>query len=323
MYNQRFESTGDGIIQNKETSLWKKTLVAVSATVGILLALNVWTYTPVGEKKVEVCLGKVTGVVLDNGLHAAKPWCSYDLMNFQNQLKTFDNMLLPTQDRMNSFGIVNIKFRLKDGAAVDVRNVFGNEERFFEKTLYADLPNILKSESRKLKDSAYLANDTYVSQLVDGTRERLVLALGDKIDIQEIQLLDVDWDPLVRKQIEDTKKRQEQEKRQLSQLEIQKTIQQEAVEKAKADAQSAAYELQRRTDLAEASYVERTKKADGDLYASQKEAEAIDVRGKALAANPEFINYMAAQATLTEAERWNGERKLTHQIVATPLTTIK
>ncbi|MDT1790666.1 hypothetical protein QLF87_23715, partial [Salmonella enterica subsp. enterica serovar Oslo] len=79
----------------------------------------------------------------------------------------------------------------------------------------------------------------------------------------------------------------------------------------------------RRTDLAEAAYVERTKKADGDLYASQKEAEAIEARGQALAANPSFIKYMEAQATLTEAERWNGERKLTHQIVATPLTTIK
>ncbi|MDT1790555.1 hypothetical protein, partial [Salmonella enterica] len=135
---------------------------------------------------------------------------------------------------------------------VDVRKDFGNEESFIEKTLYADLTKIHKSESRKLKDSANLADDAYVSKLVSNTRDRLNENLGDKIDIQEVQLLDIQFDPLIRKQIEDTKKRQEAEKRQLSQLEIQKTIQQEAVEKAKADAQSAAFELQRRTDLAEA-----------------------------------------------------------------------
>ncbi|CAM0101324.1 hypothetical protein PODOV005v1_10023 [Vibrio phage PS32B.2] len=301
-----------------------KQIVGGSAiAMAALLALNVWTYTPVGEKKVEVCMGEVTGVVLDNGLHTAKPWCSYDLMNFQNQLKTFPNMLLPTQDRMNSFGTVNLKFRLKDGAAVEVREDYGNEERFFQKTLYADLPNVLKSEARKLEDSANLADDAFVSALVSNTTERLNKSLGDKINIQEVQLLDIKFDPLIRKQIEDTKKRQEEEKRQLSQLEIQKTIQQEAVEKAKADAESAAFELERRTDLAQAVYVERTKKADGDLYAAQKEAEGIRERGDALVDNPGLIAYMEAEATLTEAQNWDGKRTLTHQIVATPLTTIK
>ena len=301
-----------------------KQIVGGSAiAMAALLALNVWTYTPVGEKKVEVCMGEVTGVVLDNGLHTAKPWCSYDLMNFQNQLKTFPDMLLPTQDRMNSFGTVNLKFRLKDGAAVEVREDYGNEERFFQKTLYADLPNVLKSEARKLEDSANLADDAFVSALVANTTERLNKSLGDKINIQEVQLLDIKFDPLIRKQIEDTKKRQEEEKRQLSQLEIQKTIQQEAVEKAKADAESAAFELERRTDLAQAVYVERTKKADGDLYAAQKEAEGIRERGDALVDNPGLIAYMEAEATLTEAQNWDGKRTLTHQIVATPLTTIK
>ena len=301
-----------------------KQIVGGSAiAMAALLALNVWTYTPVGEKKVEVCMGEVTGVVLDNGLHTVKPWCSYDLMNFQNQLKTFPDMLLPTQDRMNSFGTVNLKFRLKDGAAVEVREDYGNEERFFQKTLYADLPNVLKSEARKLEDSANLADDAFVSTLVSNTTERLNKSLGDKINIQEVQLLDIKFDPLIRKQIEDTKKRQEQEKRQLSQLEIQKTIQQEAVEKAKADAESAAFELERRTDLAQAAYVERTKKADGDLYAAQKEAEGIRERGDALVDNPGLIAYMEAEATLTEAQNWDGKRTLTHQIVATPLTTIK
>ena len=301
-----------------------KQIVCGSAiAMAALLALNVWTYTPVGEKKVEVCMGEVTGVVLDNGLHTVKPWCSYDLMNFQNQLKTFPDMLLPTQDRMNSFGTVNLKFRLKDGAAVEVREDYGNEERFFQKTLYADLPNVLKSEARKLEDSANLADDAFVSTLVSNTTERLNKSLGDKINIQEVQLLDIKFDPLIRKQIEDTKKRQEQEKRQLSQLEIQKTIQQEAVEKAKADAESAAFELERRTDLAQAAYVERTKKADGDLYAAQKEAEGIRERGDALVDNPGLIAYMEAEATLTEAQNWDGKRTLTHQIVATPLTTIK
>lgn len=304
-------------------SIGKAIGIGITSLVVAVLTVNGWTYVPVGEKKVEVCMGEVTNKVLDNGLHGAKPWCSYDLMNFQNQLKQFPNMELPTQDRMNSFGVVNLKFRLKDGAAIDVRNDFGNEQRFFEKTLYADLPNVLKSESRKLKDSANLADDAFVSQLVTNTRSRLNDSLGDKIDIQEVQLLDVKFDPLIRQQIEDTKKRQEAEKRQKSQLEIQKTIQQEAVEKAKADAESAEHEKQRRTDLAEAAYNERTKAADALAYEAEKEAAAIDKKGKALARNPQYIQFMEAQAKLAEAERWDGQRKLTHQIVATPLHNIK
>ena len=283
-----------------------------TALVGAWLALNVWTYVPVGEKKVEVNLGQVTGTVLDNGLHIVNPVSSFDSMNTQNQTLDYTKIGLPTQDRMDNYGAVTVKFRVLDTGLATIREDYGSQERFLEKTLWKDVPDAIKAEARLLKDSADLADNNNIEDLKRGALKRLKAKLGDKIDIEEVLVYDVTYDEKVKAQIIATKQRQEQEKRQLSELRIKETKYQEQVAEAAAKAESA-----------EHAKTERMALADAKLYEAQKEAEAIAEKGEALSKNPGLIKYMEAEAKLIEATNWDGKRVLTHQIVATPLTTIK
>lgn len=282
---------------------------------GAILALNVWTFVPVGEKKVEVCIGKVTGVELSNGLHGAKPWCSYDGMNTQFQMLVLTNTLLPTQDRMNNTGDVTIKYRLKDIGLSDIRNDYGSEQRFLNKTLFTDAPDAIKAEARKLKDSSMLANNKHIEAIKSGTIRTLTEKLGDQIDIREILINGIVYDEAVRKQILATKVRQEQEKRETSNLEIEKTKLKKGVEAALAKSLSAEHNKTAAKAVTDATF-----------YAAQKEADAMKLRGESLRKNPGLIAYMEAEANLINAKaelQWDGKRTLTHNIIAMPITPLK
>lgn len=294
-----------------DMSVKKVVTLAVIGLVSLFLALNSYTYVPVGYEKVEVCLGQVTGKQLSNGVHLVKPHCSYDEMNTQNQILEFDRILLPTQDRMESFGDVVVKFRILPDGLTSIRQEYGSEEAFLRKTLNRDIPDAVKAAARQLKDSAHLADNSFVDELKQDTVKVLREKLGNTVEIQEVLLLDVEYDKKVVTQIQNTKDRQEQEKQQLSKLAIKQTELQEQVAAAEASAQSAMFEAQQRQAI-----------ADAKLYEAEKEALAIRVKGEAIAQNPGLIKYMETEALVIEANRWDGNRTLTHNIVATPLTNV-
>lgn len=305
---------------------WGYYYAAVGAVVGGWLALNTWTMVPVGEHKVEVCMSEVTGKVLPNGLHAVTPWCSYDKMNTQNQMVEWDRMLIPTQDRMNSYASVVLKYRLNSTGLAKIRNDFGNETRYFEKTVYQQLPSIIKSEGRKLADSAELANDSALAKLAMSAQTRLQDTVGQDIEIQEVLIKNVEFDPLIYQQIKETKKRTEEEKREKSQLRIEETKLQKQVAAAEAQANSAEHQMAARKHLADAKLYEQQQLADGSLYRQKLEADALlilkEKEAEGMAAinaqlTPEYMEFMDRQATLTESQRWDGKRTLTHQYVPT------
>ena len=145
-----------------------------------------------------------------------------------------------------------------------------------------------------------------------GTIERLRVKLGDFIDVQEVLIFNVRYDAKIKNQIFATKQRQEAEKTEASNLRIKETQLQQQVAKSAADAEAAIHALAERKALADAKY-----------YEEMREAEAIELKAKALSENPGLIEYMEAEARKIEAERWDGKRTLTHQVFTYPVTEFK
>lgn len=289
----------------------------LSAIAVVFLAwwsLNTWTYVEVGEHKVEVCYGKVTGNVLSNGLYfsGVNALCSYDNINTQEKVSLWEDVAIQTKDRMTSNMNLTVFYRLKESGLVQLRNDYGTEGAFFAKTLDQILPTVIKSQTRNIGDSADLVNEAVMSQLATNAKTEINERLSRFVDVREVAIKNISFDPKIIKQIDDTKQRQENEKREASQLEIEKTKLQKQVAASAAEAESASNQ-----------YTAQTKLADAALYVALKEAEAMEARAKVLKDSPALVEYMKAEATKIEAERWDGKRTLTHQIVATPLTTIK
>lgn len=289
----------------------KNILFGVLALFALWIGLNVWTYTPIGETKVEVCVGEVTGKTLPNGLHLVNPICSYDNFNTQNRVANYPDLPIPTGDRFKSNANLLVRFAIKTEALPEIREEYGNEELFMAKTLDKSIQIIVKSEGRKLPDSKMLADDKSVSKLSFNARERLEEELGKYLTFESVELTDIDFDERIMDQIIATKKRIEKEEVEKSQLRIDETQAQKVVKQKEAEA------------LAAVATGNATRaKADAMLYEKQKEAEGIAAVGKALSANPQIIDFMKAEATKIRAERFDGNEVLTHKIYAAPITRV-
>lgn len=289
----------------------KNILFGVLALFALWIGLNVWTYTPIGEAKVEICIGEVTGKVLPNGLHFVNPICSYDNFNTQLRVADYPDLPIPTGDRFKSNAKLLVRFNIKTEALPGIREEYGNEDLFMSKTLDKSIQIIVKSEGRKLPDSKMLADDKSVSTLSINARERIEDELGKFMSIESVEITDIDFDDRIMDQIVATKKRIEKEEIEKSQLRIDETQAQKVVKQKEAEALAAI-----------ATGNGRRATADALLYEKQKEAEGIAVVGKALSANPQIIDFMKAEASKIRAQRFDGNEVLTHKIYAAPITRV-
>lgn len=289
----------------------KNILFGVLALFALWIGLNVWTYTPIGETKVEICIGEVTGKVLPNGLHFVNPICSYDNFNTQLRVADYPDLPIPTGDRFKSNAKLLVRFNIKTEALPGIREEYGNEDLFMSKTLDKSIQIIVKSEGRKLPDSKMLADDKSVSTLSINARERLEEELGKFMSIESVEITDIDFDERIMDQIVATKKRIEKEEVEKSQLRIDETQAQKVVKQKEAEALAAI-----------ATGNGRRATADALLYEKQKEAEGIAAVGKALSANPQIIDFMKAEASKIRAQRFDGNEVLTHKIYAAPITRV-
>ncbi|WVX87377.1 lipoprotein [Vibrio phage EniLVp02] len=284
----------------------------VAFVLAVILLVNILIVVDPEERAVEVCLGDISQTVMEPGLKVVKPWCSYDRYNFAMQIVTSDDVMLPTQDRYDSLARVDIQYWLDPSADLPtIRKDYGTQAQLERKTLNKLLPNIVKSETRKLEDSKLLAVDESVSQVQKGVVARLNEKLDNLIRVDNVLMQDIAFDPKIIELVNATKKRREEEEREQSSLRIKMTQLQQEVEKNKAEAESAKYQAEkRRVD------------ADAALYVKQKEAAGITATGKALRENPQVLEMQRIEVQRIEAEKWDGQRKLTHQIYTSPITPL-
>lgn len=225
----------------KERSPAGNVALASAVLFGVWLLLNVFTITPAGQTKVQVCFGSINeSKTYDEGIHfPVNPFCSFDTFDTRESRFEIEGLTIPTQDRFSSKANVTVLYRIEPSAAIRIRKDYGDQERFIDTTLRQQLRSIVRNEGRELKDSRSLAQANHISQM----QYNVTTYLQDKLNanglvINEALIQDIEFDPGIRKQIMDTQERIQKEESELSQERIANTQAKQVIAKAHGDSEA-------------------------------------------------------------------------------------
>ncbi|AUR82550.1 TMhelix containing protein [Vibrio phage 1.152.O._10N.222.46.E1] len=183
--------------------------LSVAAVLSVGVALNSFTIVQEGDVKVQSLMGKVDQTeVLRAGFHVVNPMKSFDTYSVRNDKYEVTGLNLPTQDRFNSTANVTIMYNIDANLAPTIKTDYGTAAQYIDKTLRQQLRSIIRDEGRKLEDSRSLAQSDNVSTMQQNTFNRLTEALqGTGINISEVLLQDIEFDPRIATQILKTQER--------------------------------------------------------------------------------------------------------------------
>lgn len=235
----------------------------VTAVMVLLLALNSFTVTSAGTTKVGTLMGKVHPVPYTEGVHLVNPLMDFDVFDTRNSRYEVNGLNLPTQDRFNSLANVTVLYRIEGTRTPWIKQEYGTAEQYIDKTLRQQLRSVIRDEARKLEDSRALAQSDKVSLLQLNTTNRLKsLMASTGIDIQEVLVQDIEFDPRIAKQILATQQQIQREEEKKSQERVAATEaeikKQEAIGdayRAKERADALAYRLTTEANAKKAAFI--------------------------------------------------------------------
>jgi regulator of protease activity HflC (stomatin/prohibitin superfamily) len=245
----------------------------------IILA-NSYTVVSAGTAKVQTTFGTVNQQHYGEGLHfPVNPLSSFDEFDTRNNKYEVNGLNIPTQDRFNSTGNVTVLYRIQDSKTPYIKQNYGNAQEYVDKTLRQYLRSIVRDEGRKVQDSRGLANSNTVSIMQENAKSRLIEQMdGTGIDIQEVLIQDIAFDPRIAQQILDTQKRIQVEEQKLSEERQAKTDaaikKQQAIGEANKMREAADAEAYKLTTVANAHKESAIAKASGEAEAIKLIAEA-------------------------------------------------
>ncbi|MGF1756002.1 hypothetical protein L4C33_20735 [Vibrio makurazakiensis] len=287
-----------------------RTIVIIGAVVGII-GLNLFTITPAGHTKVQTCLGEVTPTHFGEGLHfPVTPYCGFDTYDTREFKYEINKINVPTQDRFSSTANVTALIRVEPKGTPGIKKNYGNMDEFLDKTIRQQLRSMLRDEGRKLEDSRSLAQSDKVSNMQDSLKARLTVALEGKISVNEVLVQDIEFDPRISKQILATQQRIQKEESEASQLRIQKTVADQAIEKARGSSESkkleASAEQFRLESIADGKAHAQRVAAEAERYELEQRAHGNKALNKSLTNN--ILKLKALEVQQVEAGNgWNGQ----------------
>lgn len=300
----------------KKEKVVKQGLIACGVATTLLFALNSFTVVSAGTAKVQSTFGTVNPKHYGEGLHfPVNPFSSFDEFDTRNNKYEVNGLNIPTQDRFNSTGNVTVLFRIQDSKTPVIKQSYGSAQEYVDKTLRQYLRSIVRDEGRKVKDSRGLANSNTVSIMQENTRNRLQEQMqGTGIDIQEVLIQDIEFDPRIAQQILDTQKRIQVEEQKLSEERQAKTD--AAIKK-----QQAIGEANKKREEADATAYKLTTEANAQKAAAIAKAEGESEAIKLIAqANLELTKSLTPQ--ILEKQRLDNEAVLFSKSVGNVPTTI-
>lgn len=301
-------------------------IAAVAASVALIggVALNSFTVVQEGDVKVQSLMGKVDQTdVLRAGFHVVNPLKSFDTYSVRTDKYEVTGLNLPTQDRFNSTANVTIMYSIDGSLAPTIKTEYGTAAQYIDKTLRQQLRSIIRDEGRKLKDSRSLAQSENVSAMQLSTQARLVTALdGTGINIHEVLVQDIEFDPRIATQILKTQERIQAEEERKSADRIAATnasiAQNEALgegNRKREAADAEAYSVDKAAKAAKQATIDR---ATGEAEAIKLIAEANQDLSKSL--TPQILEYKRIEVSGKFAEKSKG--LMPHTILNGDISTL-
>lgn len=271
-----------------KNNIKKYSIAAVVALVVLIIGFNSYTVVSAGTAKVQTTFGTVNQNHYGEGLHfPVNPLSSFDEFDTRNSKYEIQGLNIPTQDRFNSTGNVTVLYRIQDSKTPFIKQNYGNADEYVDKTLRQYLRSIIRDEGRKVKDSRGLADSNTVTVMQENAKKRLIQDMdGTGIEVQEVLVQDITFDPRIAQQILDTQKRIQVEEQKLSE-------ERQARTNAAIKKQEAIGEANKKREAADAEAYRAKTEAEGrkaaSIAAAEGHAEAILLKAKAEAQAIELI----------------------------------
>lgn len=243
-------------------------IISALAFVAFIVVMNTFTITQAGMTKVQVCFGEVQeDKLFSEGFHfPVNPLCSFDTFDTRESREELENLSIPTQDRFNSSANVTVLYRIQPGAVVQIRKDFGTQERYIDVTMRKHAQAAIRNEGRNLKDSRDLAVSGNITAMQVNVTEYLRQNVTG-LDINEVLIQDINFDPRITQQILNTQDRIQKEETEKSQERISQTKANQKIEEARGTSES-----QKLATDADTYKVRQT--ADAERYAAEQRAIA-------------------------------------------------
>ena len=273
------------------------------------IALTPFTTIPAGHVGVASLFGKVDTQELNEGFHLINPLKKVQKIDCKNKELTLKDVGVPSQDQLTTDVDVTVKWRVDRNLAAEAVQDTGNASALETVHLTPKLRSLIREAGKGIKN----AEDFYQDEIQVSMQARILEGLADLAEkgilVEEVLLRRFDLPRMIVQGVEDKKRQKQLAERQIEELKRFTTEQDQKQVQAKAEKLAAIEEAEKRRALADAKAYEITAQA-------KAQAEAIDIEGRALRANPEIIQLRAV-------EKWDGSvPRVTLGEGATPLINL-
>lgn len=271
--------------------------VAIGAVVGlaaIILALNSYVVVQDGTVKTQTFLGKVNPKPVLPGFHIVNPFASFDTFSTKDIAVKYDKLKVPSQDKFKSDVDITVMLQFDGNKAPMNRINAGSQEQALDKYVEQKLLSIVREFGKSVPKAQDLFNAEIQAKLQDSVQAEIEeYARPYGYTVKQIFLQDIDLPDVIKKQVENTK------------------IREELVNAAQADLDRVAKESQQKVKQAEADREARAndaianeRDADAKLYSAQKESQSNLALQKTI--TPEMIRWKELEVQVIRATKYQG-----------------
>lgn len=206
----------------------------------LLFALNTLAFVSVGEVGVKHFLGRVDSLALDQGVHVVNPLASIETMSIREQSFPSDGGVerieAQTSEQLNVALEVSLLYRIDGANAPDLYQRIGSEDEIKNRIVLNAVRNgVRDAVATKSINEIFSPNRREVAgAMQDAIQDKA----GDRIEVLEVFVRDVQAPPRVREAIEEKLQREQNVAAERFQTEIIQERARQQIEEAKGIAEA-------------------------------------------------------------------------------------
>lgn len=272
----------------------KTTLIALGVIAALWLVPNSYTIVQDGTVKTQTFMGKVSPKPVLPGFHLVNPLADFEVFNTKDIAMKFDKLQVPSQDKFKSTVDMTVMLQFDGNKAPINRINAGNQDQALDKYVTEKLLSTVREFGKSVPKAQDLYNAEVQSQLQTAIQQEVEeYARPYGYTVKQVFLQDIDLPEAIKKQVENTKIREEQVNAEKAELARKEQIAQQKVVQSVADRESRANDAQA-----------NERDADARLYAAKKEAEANAILQRTI--TPEMIRWKELDVQMKRAEKYQG-----------------
>ena len=208
---------------------------------GVLIAgSNTFTVISVGEVGVQHFLGRIDQAALGQGVHLINPLASIEKMSTREQSFPSDGSVeridAQTSEQLNVALEVSILYRIDPANAPDLYQRIGTEDQIKSRIVLNSVRNgVRDAVATKSINEIFSPNRREIAAEM---KQAIQAKAGDRIEVLDVFVRDVQAPPLVRQAIEEKQQREQQVAAERFQTEIIQEKARQAIEEAKGIAEA-------------------------------------------------------------------------------------